>query len=112
MSSTYASVAKDAHMSSWQAHEKSAWINKMQYLSDIRVLVSCASDGQIVLSDVVKTAPKVDGLRHRGEVHDFCWLSKVQLLASCGLERHINLWQIPIKTPVYQLDGHQASLQQ
>ena len=48
----------------------------------------------------------------RGEVHDFVWLPKVQLLASCGVERHINLWQLPIKTPVYQLDAHQASVQQ
>lgn len=47
-----------------------------------------------------------------GDISDFIWLKKIQLLASCGLERHINLWQIPIKNPVYKLEGHQASIQQ
>jgi len=47
-----------------------------------------------------------------GDISDFIWLKKIQLLASCGLERHINLWQIPIKNPVYKLEGHQGSIQQ
>jgi WD40 repeat protein len=47
-----------------------------------------------------------------GDISDFVWLKKIQLLASCGLERHINMWQIPIKNPVYKLEGHQASIQQ
>ncbi len=47
-----------------------------------------------------------------GDIADFVWLKKIQLLASCGLERHINLWQIPIKTPVYKLEGHQGPIQQ
>ncbi|KAJ1473716.1 WD40-repeat-containing domain protein [Baffinella frigidus] len=82
------------------------------WVDDMRVLVSGGSDGQLVLSDVTKGEVRLDGFRHRGEVHDFVWLKKVQLLASCGLERHINMWQIPIKTPVYKLEGHQASVQQ
>lgn len=104
--------AKECHVKSWQAHDKAAWLSKIEYVDDLRVLLSCASDGQVVLSDVQKGEIKVDGLKHRGEVHDFVWLSKVQLLASCGVERHINLWQLPIKVPVYQLDAHQASVQQ
>ena len=31
---------------------------------------------------------------YSGDIADFIWLKKFQLLASCGLERHINLWQV------------------
>jgi len=104
--------ATEGLVRSWLTHDKHAWLSKVEYVEDLRTMISCASDGQIVLSDVEKGIVKVDGLKHRGEVHDFVWLPRVQLLASCGVERHINLWQLPIKTPVYQLDAHQASVQQ
>ena len=103
---------KDAHKKTWKAHESQAWISKVEYYDDSRMIISCASDGQLVISDAVKGVVKIDGFRHRGDISDFVWMRKNQLLASCGLERHINLWQIPIKTPVYKLEGHQASIQQ
>jgi WD40 repeat protein len=103
---------REAQLQVWSAHGRHSWVTKVAWVEDMRVLLSGGSDGQIVVSDVTKGEVRLDGFQHRGEVHDFLWLRKVQLLASCGLERHINMWQIPIKTPVYQLEGHQASVQQ
>jgi hypothetical protein len=57
--------AQEAHVRSWLAHDKHAWVNKMEYIEDLRVLISCGSDAQIVLSDVTKGVVKHDGLKHR-----------------------------------------------
>ena len=142
---------KDAHLKTWKAHDHHAWISKVEYYDDSRMLISCASDGQLVISDALKGEVKMNGFRHRGaskmlihllevqskfvrphspiidiscvhafkmwlcvagDISDFVWIKKIQLLASCGLERHINMWQIPIKNPVYKLEGHQGSIQQ
>ena len=59
---------KEAHLKSWRAHEPHAWISKVEYYDDSRMLVSCASDGQLVISDLAKGEVKVDGFRHRGEL--------------------------------------------
>uniref|UniRef100_A0A7S0EZG7 EF-hand domain-containing protein n=1 Tax=Hanusia phi TaxID=3032 RepID=A0A7S0EZG7_9CRYP len=103
-------TAKSAYISSWLAHEKTAWVTKLEYHDETRMLLSAASDGQLVVSDVIRQTIKHDGFRHRGEVADFLWMPKWQLLASCGIERYISIWQIPIKTPAYKLEGHQASI--
>lgn len=57
--------AQEAHVRSWLAHDKHAWVNKMEYIEDLRVLISCGSDAQLVLSDVTKGEVKVNGLKHR-----------------------------------------------
>jgi WD40 repeat protein len=57
--------AQEGHIRSWKAHDNHAWISKVEYVDDLRVLISCASDGQIVLNDVDKGEVKVDGLKHR-----------------------------------------------
>jgi len=103
-------TARAAYISSWQAHDKTAWVTKLDYHDETRMLLSSASDGQLVVSDVIRRTIKHDGFRHRGEVADFLWMPKWQLLASCGIERYISIWQIPIKNPAYKLEGHQASV--
>ncbi len=65
--------AEEARVRSWQAHDKHAWVNKMEYIADLRVLISCGSDSQIVLSDVIKGEIKADGLKHRYQ-DQFPWL--------------------------------------
>ena len=103
---------KEAHVKSWKAHEPNAWVSKVEYFDDSRMIISAASDCQLVINDALKGSVKHDGFRHRGDISDFLWMKKLQLLASCGLERHINIWQIPVTAPVYKLEGHQAPIQQ
>ena len=57
---------KDAHIKTWKAHENHAWIAKIEYYDDSRMIISCASDGQLVISDAMKGVVKIDGFRHRG----------------------------------------------
>ena len=74
-------------------------------------LFSCSSDGTVVLSEVVKGEKKWCVKAHKKGVNDIVWCQSQQWLASCGLGRVILLWQISISTPVFTLEGHQASVQ-
>ena len=49
---------------------------QVEYCADIKLLISCGSDGQVVLSDVDQGCKKGDSLRHRSDVHDFVWLRR------------------------------------
>ena len=75
---------KEAHIKSWRAHEAHAWISKVEYYDDARMLISCASDGQLVISDLAKGEVKIDGFRHRGELwfRGGCELQGINLCAS------------------------------
>jgi WD40 repeat protein len=102
--------AGESHLRSWPAHDRSAFVYKVEYCADIKLLISCSSDGQVVFSDVEKGCIKGDGFKHRSDVHDFVWLRKAQQLVSCGIERHIKVWQLGLKAPVEKLQGHQTSV--
>ena len=65
----------------------------------------------MVLSEVVKGEKKWCVKAHKKGVNDIVWCQSQQWLASCGLGRVILLWQISISTPVFTLEGHQASVQ-
>jgi WD40 repeat protein len=58
--------SKSAHVKTWKAHEHHAWVSKVAYYDDGRMLISAASDGQLVISDALKGIVKIDGFRHRG----------------------------------------------
>ena len=103
--------ASEARLRSWSPHDRSAFVYKVEWCPDIKLLISCASDGQVILSDVERGCVKIDGIRHRSDVHDFVWLRRFQQLVSCGIERHIKIWQIGLKSPVDRLQGHQTSVQ-
>ena len=60
------SKPKDAHIKSWKAHEPHSWVAKVEYYDDARMLVSCASDGQLAINDITKGDVLVSGFRHRG----------------------------------------------
>ncbi len=72
---------------------------------------SCSSDGSVVLTEVPRGDKKWSVKAHKKGVNDIAWCHSQQWLASCGLGRAILLWQISISTPVFTLEGHQASVQ-
>lgn len=86
------------------------WVTRLVYV-DGQGLFSCSSDGTVVLSELLKGEKKWFVKAHKKGVNDIVWCHSQQWLASCGLGRVILLWQISISTPVFTLEGHQASVQ-
>ncbi len=85
------------------------WITRLVYV-DGQGLFSCSSDGTVVLSEVSRGEKKWSVKAHKKGVNDIAWCHSQQWLASCGLGRAILLWQISISSPVFTLEGHQASV--
>jgi WD40 repeat protein len=100
--------AKAAAVCEFKPH--SDWVNQLVYVEG-QGLFSCSSDGSVVLSDLVKGDKKWCVKAHKKGVNDIAWCQSQQWLASCGLGRAILLWQISISSPVFTLEGHQASVQ-
>eukprot|EP01062_Namystynia_karyoxenos_P023059 TRINITY_DN18874_c3_g2_i1.p1 TRINITY_DN18874_c3_g2~~TRINITY_DN18874_c3_g2_i1.p1 ORF type:complete len:1422 (+),score=405.98 TRINITY_DN18874_c3_g2_i1:126-4268(+) len=47
---------------------------------------------------------------HQKAVCSFDWCDGMQILASCGSERRVYMWNPFLSQPVFKLDGHQQSL--
>ena len=99
--------AKAAAVCEFKPH--SDWVNRIVYV-DGQGLFSCSSDGSVVLTEVPRGEKKWSVKAHKKGVNDIVWCHSQQWLASCGLGRAILLWQISISSPVFTLEGHQASV--
>jgi len=86
------------------------WITKIGYADDMKLLITCSSDGAIILTDVDRRSTRYRLIGHRKGVNCFIWCGSQQFLASAGLERYVNIWQVTIKDPVFTLEGHQAPI--
>ncbi len=64
-----------------------------------------------MLTEVERGEKKWSVKAHKKGVNDIAWCHSQQWLASCGLGRAVLLWQVGISSPVFTLEGHQASVQ-
>ena len=49
-------------------------------------------------------------LGHRKSIHTFAWCEERHLIASCGMERHVLIWNPFISKPIMKLEGHRTPL--
>ena len=112
-------------------------MTKVEYYADLNLMVSSSLDGTLKIGEleslVAKRAPRIDSsmrserraqtVRVLGEpshshspvkhgVYSFAWSNASKLLASCGLERTIALWNPYTRSskPLAVLQGHTASI--
>ena len=97
------------------------WLTKVCYYSDLNLMISSSLDGTLKLSELgrrnasTRTLGEAHGAHapvKRG-VYSFAWSGAAKLLASCGLERTISLWNPYTRgsKPLATLQGHTASVQ-
>jgi len=87
------------------------WITKMEYNQDLGALISASSDGTVKISEVVNRAQTKMVLKgHQRGVNGFAWCSYMDVLTTCGLERHLNVYNPGYPAPIFKLYGHTAQV--
>lgn len=87
------------------------WITKMEYNHDLGALVTASADGTVKITEVVNRAQTKMTLKgHQRGVNGFGWCSHMDVLATCGLERHLNVYNPGYPAPIFRLYGHTAQV--
>ena len=83
------------------------WVNKISFVDDIEYIITCSNDGKVhmldanpgldVLDDAqdplpIKHTLNEDGSEHARGVRSFVWCKSYKILATCGIERYVALW--------------------
>jgi len=116
-----ATMSATSYRTSYDKGRHADWISKVCYYADLNLMISSSLDGTLKLSELGRrnAATRTLGEAHgphapvkRG-VYSFAWSSGAKLLASCGLERTISLWNPYTRSskPLAMLQGHTASVQ-
>ena len=97
-------------MISRQCHK--SWVTKIKYYPDIQYVMSSSLDGCIHIHDIDELKykeGKTFNLHQKG-VNSFVYSPMHKLIASCGEERHIILWDPFTLTMLQYLRGHNTSV--
>ena len=92
-----------------------AWVEHLEYVRDQSALFSSSADGSLQLSDLARGTCTA---RHRVQnpsgkpIKSFAWCQQQGIVATCGVERHIDWWSPAISRPVVTLYGHAAAVTQ
>jgi len=95
----------------------SDWVTKVCFYPDLNFMVSSSLDGALKIGDLERRprATRVLGEEKLGSkkgIYCFDWSTNSKVLASCGLERTVSLWNPYTRSgkPQAVLQGHQASV--
>jgi len=87
------------------------WVTKIEYNTDLNALVSSSSDGTVKITEVLnRCTTKMTLKGHPKGVTSFAWCSYMDVLATCGLERQINVYNPGYQIPIFKLYGHTAQV--
>lgn len=87
------------------------WVTKVEYCHDLNALISASSDGTVKITEVLNRAQTKMVLKgHKRGVTSFAWCSYMDVLATCGLERHLNVYNPGYPAPIFKLYGHTAQV--
>ena len=89
------------------------WITKIKYYPDLNYIISSSLDGFIhihKIDDLSYIPGKTFNLHQKG-VNSFIYSSKHRVVASCGEERHILMWDPLTLGVLSYLYGHNTSVQ-
>lgn len=89
----------------------SAWITKAQYVHDIEGVLTSSLDKKIKQFDLERNKVKSTFSHHKKGVLSFVYCPELKLVASCGEERYISLWDPYSKTVAMTfLNGHNSAV--
>ena len=95
------------------------WVTKCQFYPELNFMVSSSLDGTLKIGDLERRSRhcrqlgEVDKHGAKKGVYSFEWSNLFKVLASCGLERNVNVWNPYTRAgkPLAQLQGHNSSVQ-
>eukprot|EP01012_Entosiphon_sulcatum_P058625 TRINITY_DN8273_c0_g1_i2.p1 TRINITY_DN8273_c0_g1~~TRINITY_DN8273_c0_g1_i2.p1 ORF type:complete len:1201 (-),score=198.95 TRINITY_DN8273_c0_g1_i2:91-3693(-) len=98
-----------------QVHQHTQMVSKLLYCEELSPasLLSCSWDQRIHINDVekgkvVRVLGKTDG--HTKSIFSMDWNSSLKIIASCGGERSIYIWNPWMPAPVSKFAGHGTAL--
>ncbi|GMF42008.1 unnamed protein product [Phytophthora fragariaefolia] len=87
------------------------WITRVKWVHDMRAVVATSLDATVSILDVDRLVVKFEYTRHRKGVFDLAWCASTRLIASCGMERDIHIWNpYSSQRAVATLKGHMSSV--
>uniref|UniRef100_K3W8P6 EF-hand domain-containing protein n=1 Tax=Globisporangium ultimum (strain ATCC 200006 / CBS 805.95 / DAOM BR144) TaxID=431595 RepID=K3W8P6_GLOUD len=87
------------------------WVTRVKWVNDIRAIVATSLDTNISIIDIDRMVVKFEYNRHKKGVFDLVWCSSTRLIASCGMERDISIWNpYSSQRAVATLRGHTSSV--
>ncbi|OWZ15733.1 hypothetical protein PHMEG_00010571 [Phytophthora megakarya] len=87
------------------------WITRVKWVHDMRAVVATSLDATVSILDVDRLVVKFEYTRHRKGVFDLAWCASTRLIASCGMERDIHIWNpYSSQRAVATLRGHTSSV--
>ncbi|KAG2789906.1 hypothetical protein PC129_g6683 [Phytophthora cactorum] len=87
------------------------WITRVKWVNDMRAVVATSLDATVSILDVDRLVVKFEYTRHRKGVFDLAWCASTRLIASCGMERDIHIWNpYSSQRAVATLKGHTSSV--
>lgn len=87
----------------------SSWITKAAYIPDIEGILTSSLDSKVKHFDIERKKVKNTFQHHKKGVLNFVYCPELKLVASCGEERKIALWDPFSKTVAY-LAGHNSAV--
>ncbi|KAL3905844.1 MAG: hypothetical protein SGPRY_010769, partial [Prymnesium sp.] len=87
------------------------WVEKVEWSKELGGLMSCSSDGTLLLSDMGRgeCTPRNKLSNPRGKpISCFVWCPAHAMVATCGVERCVHWWSPSISRPLVTLYGHAA----
>lgn len=87
----------------------SSWITKATYIPDIEGILTSSLDSKVKHFDIERKKVKNTFMHHKKGVLNFVYCPELKLVASCGEERRISLWDPFSKTVAY-LTGHNSAV--
>lgn len=100
-------VAYLPNIKKWKPHE--SWITRI-IATEMDSVVSSSVDGTIKVLNIEHSTSHRTLVGHRKGVYSIDWNKGYKLLASCGMERDVFIWNPFISKEVAQLQGHTAPL--
>ena len=95
----------------------SDWVTKVCFYDELNAMVSSSLDGTLRIGELERRSRHsrvlgdVEKHSQKKGVYSFDWSNTFKLLASCGLERTVALWNPYTLRQVAQLPGHNSSVQ-
>lgn len=87
------------------------WVTRVKWVNDMRAVVATSLDKTVSILDVDRLVVKFEYTRHRKGVFDLAWCASTRLIASCGMERDIHVWNpYSSQRAVATLEGHTSSV--
>lgn len=87
------------------------WVTRVKWVNDIRAIVATSLDTTVSIIDIDRLVVKFEYTRHKKGVFDLVWCASTRLIASCGMERDISIWNpYSSQRAVATLRGHTSSV--